>query len=69
VSRSGFNAKGRGRAGPQPRVVRPDPGAVTAQFAEALTLHQAGRLDEAEAIYRGVLDIDPGHFDARHISG
>jgi predicted Zn-dependent protease len=39
-------------------------------ISEAMTLalehHQAGRLDVAEAVYRAVLDSEPGHAGARH---
>ena len=34
-----------------------------------IALHQAGRLPEAEAIYRDVLATDPHHFDALHLLG
>jgi tetratricopeptide (TPR) repeat protein len=41
--------------------------------SEALTIafehHQAGRLDEAEMIYRQVLAADPSHPDALHLQG
>lgn len=33
-------------------------------FKAALALHHDGRLAEAKAIYRDILDTDPGHFDA-----
>jgi protein O-GlcNAc transferase len=32
-------------------------------------LHQAGRLDEAESLYRQILQQDPHHADALHLSG
>ena len=35
----------------------------------AVQLHQAGRLQEAEAIYRQVLEQVPGHPDALHLMG
>ena len=38
-------------------------------FEQALTLHKAGRLEEAEKIYRAVLAADPRHVDALHLSG
>jgi protein O-GlcNAc transferase len=38
-------------------------------FAEAVGSHQAGRLEDAEAGYRQVLEAQPDHFDALHLSG
>ncbi len=35
----------------------------------ALSLHQAGRLDEAEQIYRRILAGEPRHFDSLHLLG
>ena len=35
----------------------------------ALALHQAGRLDEAEQIYRRILATEPRHFDSLHLLG
>jgi predicted O-linked N-acetylglucosamine transferase (SPINDLY family) len=40
-----------------------------AVFAQALALHQAGRLAEAEPLYRQVLQADPRHFDSLHLLG
>jgi tetratricopeptide (TPR) repeat protein len=39
-------------------------GPVEAMFAEALVHHQAGRLAEAAALYRAVLERAPDHVDA-----
>lgn len=36
---------------------------------DALSLHQAGRLDEAAQIYRQILAIDPDHADCLHLLG
>ena len=45
------------------------PLALAAPFGEAVRLHQAGRLAEAEAHYRHVLDRHPQHADSRHLLG
>ena len=37
--------------------------------AQAFALHQAGRLSDAERLYRAVLQAMPGHFDALHLLG
>ncbi|PKU26002.1 tetratricopeptide repeat protein [Telmatospirillum siberiense] len=46
-----------------------DPEDPSCLFAEALQYHRSGRLEEAEALYRRVLDRDPGHFDSLHHLG
>jgi Tfp pilus assembly protein PilF/SAM-dependent methyltransferase len=38
-------------------------------FESAVTLHQAGRLSEAEGIYRNILSVDPKHVDSLHLLG
>ena len=52
---------------------RPEGGAArsdsAALFRQALDLHQAGRLADAEALYRGLLGLDPRHVEARHHLG
>jgi len=45
------------------------PLALAAPFGEAVRLHQAGRLVEAEAYYRHVLAAHPQHADSRHLMG
>jgi len=40
-----------------------------ASLEAGLAHHQAGRLDEAEAVYRAVLAADPDNVDALHFSG
>ena len=44
----------------------PDP---TSVLSEALRHHQAGRLAEAETLYRGILSAEPDHVDALHFLG
>ena len=43
------------------------PGALSIE--EAVALHRAGKLDEAESIYRAILDAVPLHADALHFLG
>jgi tetratricopeptide (TPR) repeat protein len=38
-------------------------------FNNAIRLHQAGRLDDAEKIYRRVLEVQSDHFDSLHMLG
>jgi predicted O-linked N-acetylglucosamine transferase (SPINDLY family) len=45
------------------------PPGVTALFGQALALHQAGRLIEAERLYAEVLRSHPRHFDSLHLLG
>ncbi|MGB7885496.1 MAG: hypothetical protein WBL55_03455 [Xanthobacteraceae bacterium] len=42
---------------------------VAPVFAEALKLHQAGRLAEDELVYQRILASEPGHFDSLHLLG
>ena len=46
-----------------------EPSEVASLLVQALALHQAGRLAEAEKIYGQILAIDPDQFDARHLLG
>ncbi len=39
------------------------------RLKEGVAHHQAGRLREAEAVYRGILDLDPQYPDAHHLLG
>ena len=39
------------------------------KLERALACHRAGRLGEAEALYRGILAADPDDFDALHLLG
>jgi predicted O-linked N-acetylglucosamine transferase (SPINDLY family) len=47
----------------------PRPADVRSLLTQALSLHQSGRLSEAEDLYRKVLAIDPRQFDGRHLLG
>ena len=42
---------------------------LTSAFADGLARHQAGRLGEAEQIYRQILAALPDHFDSRQLLG
>jgi protein O-GlcNAc transferase len=42
---------------------------LTLAFQQALAFHQAGRLAEAEQIYRQILKAQPRHFDSQHLLG
>lgn len=47
----------------------PAPPASGAQFEQALSAHQQGRLPEAAALYEALLAHEPAHFDALHMLG
>lgn len=38
-------------------------------FQNAVRLHEQGKLDEAEAVYRRLLEINPEHTDLLHLLG
>ncbi len=42
---------------------------IPSLLQEAYALHQSGRFDEADALYRHILQEDPQHADALHLSG
>jgi predicted O-linked N-acetylglucosamine transferase (SPINDLY family) len=46
-----------------------DPASATDAFETAVRLHQSGRVDEAEAIYRRTLDVQPDHPRAHQLLG
>jgi Tfp pilus assembly protein PilF len=48
---------------------RPSPAASAIALGEAREHHQVGRLQEAEALYRHVLEAEPEHPDALHMLG
>jgi Tfp pilus assembly protein PilF len=52
---------------PQPPPI--STGAVKASFDQALNLHRAGKLGDAERIYRSILAVDPRHADSLHLLG
>lgn len=48
---------------PRPRIVPAE------ALPRAVTLHESGRLAEADALYAAVLDVDPRNADALHLRG
>ncbi len=42
---------------------------ISRDFQSALEHHQSGRLAQAEAFYRKILQLDPSHTDALHLLG
>ena len=60
---------------PQPPIVplaQPKPGnaqSLSKSLRDAVEHHQAGRLDEAEGLYRAMLQVEPNHADALHLLG
>ena len=42
---------------------------VDTLFQKALSLHQSGQWDEAEDLYKKILNLEPQHFDATHLTG
>src|SRR3974390_2828944 len=64
-----------GHRGPPPGRQQAAPAApamsakLTALFGQALALHQAGRIMEAEPPYRQVLQAQPRNFDSLHLLG
>ena len=67
--RSGRTAKPSGRRHQGASQNRPPGSDAAAIFRRALALHHGGRLVEAEAMYRQVLDIEPDHFESLHLIG
>ena len=56
-----------GALGATPNVARPND--VAPMFDAALALQRHGRADEAESLYREILQLDPAHVDALHNLG
>jgi predicted O-linked N-acetylglucosamine transferase (SPINDLY family) len=54
---------------PAPRVALPLPAAILLEVRRGLTLHQAGRVAEAAAIYQAVLKTHPQQFECLHYLG
>ena len=46
-----------------------DQPAMATLLRQAIGLHQAGRLRQAQPLYRRILDTAPAHFDALHLLG
>jgi tetratricopeptide (TPR) repeat protein len=42
---------------------------IPEKLRQALELHRLGQLTRARAAYREILDVEPRHFDALHLSG
>src|SRR5262245_15177543 len=69
--RSGRGAK---RFGPQqqkplPNVLPTRSPALASTFSQAVALHQAGRLAEAQQNYLQILKVQPNQFDCLHLLG
>ena len=58
-----------GYNGAMNRTTAADPKAFMAALQAGVAHHRAGRLDEAEAAYRGVVTAQPKHADALHLLG
>lgn len=54
-------------AAPANQTTRPSP--ADQAVAAGVQLHRAGRLSEAEALYRQAITYDPAHADANHLLG
>jgi tetratricopeptide (TPR) repeat protein len=54
---------------PRSQRLREPSAAIPRLLAEALSHHQAGRLPDAERLYRQILALDPRHPDSLHLLG
>jgi protein O-GlcNAc transferase len=48
---------------------RQPPSDIRALLSQAVAFHRAGQLDEAERLYRSVLELQPKNFDGLHLLG
>lgn len=55
-------------ASPAPPL-HPEETSIPAALRSAIEHHRHGRLEQAEAIYRAILDVTPNHAEALHLSG
>jgi len=63
-------AKSQGNAAPDRAAPAQHAGPnIAERFAEALSHHQAGRLREAESLYRQICAVDPSHVESLHFLG
>jgi Tfp pilus assembly protein PilF len=70
IPRWAMNSHQYAFSGPQSKPVRQQPpGVMQGMLRNAIGHHQAGRLNEAERIYRQILAIDARHADSLHLLG
>ena len=63
-------AKGdAGLVGPGQAAAEQPASAVASKLRDAIALHQQGRIEQAEAAYREILQLEPRHFEALHMLG
>lgn len=62
-------AKGRAKGPPPPGIPATPSSGVAALLQQAVGHHQAGRLTEAGAIYRDILDLDAKNYHALYFLG
>lgn len=67
----GWETKNRGKLTPltEPQMVQAQTVTVDQALQQAIAHHQAGRLQEAERLYRAILQVQPNHPDANHNLG
>lgn len=69
MSNLGKKIKPRSRKSKKINGLNPQGISLQAALQQAMTLHQAGRLPEAEALYRQILLAEPNHPEALHFLG